>query len=244
MFLLNFKKDWQMHKSLFISFFIISFLIFLVLAVFYFIIRFGDFPLKTSLILSNIWQVLAALSSLLGMALPIALMYLVLKNDLGKNKIQYSIYTPQPLLAWYLPKVLFIFIIQGVFSLLDFGYTYFAVDVANNVLNIETDFKMIDNVADTLTSAFSFGFFALMTVIMALYYSFRNKKISWFLIVTSVLIYFFGSISFNVYQAIQAYRDVKIDTMTIILVPFAIKSAIGLIYIFISLHLFENKIEY
>ncbi|QVK18644.1 hypothetical protein KHQ81_02715 [Mycoplasmatota bacterium] len=247
MFSLNFKKDWRMNKSMLISFFAITLVFFAVNAIFYGLLKWGSFSGSTFNILLGIWGVLASLATLLGTILVIVLMYFVLKNDLGKTKIQYSIFTPQSLLSWYLPKVLFVFIVQGLFGLINLGYTYFIFDITNPTLPAadQTHFNVWDNITSLLTQTFNFGFFALMALCMALYYSFRKKGRAWTFIVIAVLIYFVGNISYPIYQQIQEQvNHVKFDNIPTMVIPYVIKNVIGLIYAFISLYLFDKKIEY
>lgn len=247
MFSLNFKKDWRMNKSMLISFFAIALVFFVVNAIFYGLLKWGSFNESTFGILINIWAALAGIASLLGTILVIVLMYFVLKNDLGKAKIQYSIFTPQSLLSWYLPKVLFVFIVQGLFGLINLGYTYFIFDITNPMMDVaeQTHFDVWDNITSLLTQTFNFGFFALMALCMALYYSIRKKGKAWTLIVIAVLIYFMGFISYSIYQGIQEQvNHVQFDNIPTMVIPYVIKNTIGLIYAFISLYLFDKKIEY
>ncbi len=243
MFALNFKKDWRMNKSLFISFFAILFLLLFVNTAFFIVLK-NINPGTTYDVLRTIWGFLATLSSLIGTILTIVLMYFVLKNDLGKNKIQYSIFTPQSILSWYLPKVLFVLIVQGLFALIDLGYTYFVFDLIKSV-GQTVNFNFWDNMTLFLTKTFNFGFFALLTLCIALYYSFRKKGLSWFLIVVAVLIYFIGDISYTIYQQIQSsLHDTTFKNIPTMVIPYVIKNVIGLVYLFISIYLFDKKIEY
>lgn len=243
MFALNFKKEWRMHKSLLTSFFIISLALFVLISVLYLVLKHAGLSSNTEIIFRGIWSVLAGISATLAAILPIVLMYLVLKNDLGKNKIHNTIFTPQSLVSWYLPKVLFIFIVQVLFALINLGYGYYFQDVYPT----GEKFDFLYNIVLFLTSAFSFGIFALITLCMALYYSFRKKGLSWFLIVVTIIVYFVGLMTYSIYMSLQLInQDMSAVTNTpkYVLIQYGIDSFIGLIFIVISLYLFNKKVEY
>lgn len=247
MFALNFKKDWRMNKSKFITFFSIIFLIFLANMIFYLLIKYVNMAGNTENILRGIWMLLAGLASTLGEILVIVFIYFLIKRDLGKNNIHNTIFTPQNLLSWLLPKIVYVFIIQGLFSILNLVYLNcindFATSIMVNGQIIELDLKYY--LISFVTGTFNFGFFALMTLLMALFYSFRNKGLSWLLIVITAIIYFISSQAYSTYQIIQnELYGTKFDLLNSSLIDFGIKNTVGLIFIFISLYLFDKKIEY
>ena len=247
MYSLNFKKEWRMNKAKFISFFSLIFVIFVVNMGFYLLIKYVDFSYDTTSILNAIWLILAGMASMLGQILVIIFIYFLVKKDLGKKNIHNTIFTPQSLFAWILPKIIYVFIIQGLFVLLDLVYTYFISDIASLISSgqVIPQFDWKDNIILFLTSTFNIGFFALMTLWMALYYSFRRKGISWLLIVVSTIIYFFASQGYTFYQEIQRQLyEIEYKEITTYIINYGIKNAVGLIFIFISMYLFEKKIEY
>lgn len=245
MFALNFNKEWRMNKAILKSFFTILIIIFLTNTTFYILLKSFDFAFNTGNILKAIWAILAGLSSMLGMILNIALMYFLLSKDLGKNKVHYSIFTPQSLLSWYLPKLVFLIIIQGLFALIDLGYNFFIFDIANSLSGGAADFDWKLIIIDYFTTTFNIGFFALFTLCMALYYSFRDKGLSWLLIVISLIIYFAASNGYTFYQQFQmVLNDAIFEAVPTLLINYGIKNITGLIFIVIAMYLFDQKIEY
>ncbi|MDF2700133.1 MAG: hypothetical protein K0Q49_1689 [Haloplasmataceae bacterium] len=250
MFSINLKKDWKMHKSLLISFLAIAFVAFLIIFAIYLVLKFLNTGDMTKTVLTGIWSLVTTLVMVLSSILPIVLMFKVLKNDLGKNNIQYTIFTPQSLVYWYLPKVLFVFIIQGLFTLLELGFSYLLIDATN----IGEVFDLTTYVLSFLAGTFSFGFFGLLTLTMAIYYSFRKKGLSWTLIVTSIICYFIPSIVYSIITTIDQYNqahsgkiDVDINTslsVSDIFIPYGLDSAVGLVMILIAFYLLNKKIEY
>ncbi len=252
MFILNFKKDWKMHKSLLVVSVTVSVLLLLVVSIIYFITRYGNLPRNTNAIFMGVLGMLMTIVFLAALIIPISLMYFVLKDDLGKNRIQYTIFTPQSLLSWYLPKLLYIFIIQGLFALINLCANYFTVDLTNHFATKSIEiitFTMADHILTFLTTTFSFGFFAMMTLCFALYYSFRKNGLRVILQIVTVFLYF---ISYILYPVISQIHNTSIQitlfvgnaTGMEIIIPFLIKNALGLLYLFIAYFLFEYKIEY
>lgn len=246
MFSVNFKKDWRMNKSLLISFFSISLIAFIVNITFYLLLRNLNLSENVNNILHLIWVALASIASLAGQIFSIILIYFLLKKDLGKNYIHNTIFTPQSLFSWILPKILFVFIIQGLFALLNVVYEYLLIDIANLYATEQLiEFVWKDYIVGFLTATFSFGFFALMTLWMALFYSFRKKGISWLLIIISAVIYFVASQAFSTYQVIQnELYGVQIELTKSLLIDYGIKNVVGIIFFIISFYLFDKKIEY
>ena len=239
MYALNFKKEWRMNRSLLISFFAVLLLLFIGNTTFYLILKNINLADNIYNVLTGVWAIIFTLSSLLKQILAIVLMFWVLKNDLGKNKIHYTIFTPQSLFSWFLPKLVFVFLIQGFFALLDFGYMWFVSDIGL------VSFPFDINIILLLTSTFNFGFFMLLTLSMAIFYSFRNRSLGWSLITVSVLLYFIAANFYTVYQSIrmQFYGETFGQKSTL-LITFFIKNSLGLVYAYFAYRLFDKKIEY
>lgn len=247
MFAVNFKKDWRLNKSMFISFFTISLILFIVNIVFYLLISNLNLSAQTNQILNAIWMLLASLSSLLSKIFSIILIYFLLKKDLGKNNIHNTIFTPQSLLLWVLPKILYVFIIQGLFALLDIVYSYMIFDVAPILSPGQqiNQFDWLDNIVAFLTTTFNFDLFALMTLWMALYYSFRKKGLSWLLIIITTFVYIGASQAFSIYQIIQLQLyKIEFKLIKTLLINYSIVCFVSIIFLIISFYLFEKKIEY
>jgi hypothetical protein len=242
MFSLNFKKEWRMHRPLMVLFFIITAALFAFITILYFIIKYSNIEGQSLSIVSGIWTALSGITSMLATILPIVLMYKVLKNDLGKNNVHYTVFTPQSISAWFFPKLLFIFIVQGLFALIQLGNAYFLLDATSPSEKFDTT----ENIIAFLSTTFEFSLFALITICMAIYYSFRKKGLTWSLIVATIILYFIGNMVYAIYTSIQSFNDPSsvLDTTKMMLTQYGINSVIGIIFITISLYLFDKKIEY
>ncbi len=241
MFTLNLKKEWKMYKSLLISFFLISLGLFLVILSAYFILEYANLTAGSTSykIIYGIWTFVAVIVTMLATILPIILMFLVLKNDLGKNNIHNTIYTPQSVISWFLPKVLFVFLIQGLFALISLGSSYLLSDISG--LNFDTTEKIIS----FLSATFALGIFGIITISMAIFYSFRKKSISWTLIAISIVSYFvITAIPTIVKILLEGEESVNDLQVLDLLITFGVDFIVGLIFIIIALILFNKKIEY
>lgn len=241
MFLLNFKKEWKMHKSLLTTFFIIAIASFALITLFYLVLEYATLSSRLDSILNILLIFFVAIVSMLGGILPIVIMYKVLKNDLGKNNVQHTIFTPQSILSWYVPKLLFVFLIQGLFGIIQIFYAFYAMQLSNQEV-----FKFTENIYTLLISTFSMGIFGILTLCMAIYYSFRSKGLSWFLIVVTIFVYFASQMTYGIIMAIQSLngQESSLTNMNLMWIQYGLDSGIGLLFIIISLYLFDKKIEY
>lgn len=242
MFVLNLKKDWKMHKSLLISFFVISLVLLGLIFAFYLFIKYAGLSDFVSNILRNIWLIVAGLVMMLGGIFPIVIMFKVVKNDVGKNNVQYTIFTPQSLVSWYVPKVLFIFITQAVFGILTLVHTYLFLDALS-----QKKYNVSENIIGFLTETFRIGTFAFITLCIALYYSFRKRGKSWTLIALTAISYFVLTSLYGIISSIQQFNNenyVAPSTNEMLLINNGIDNAIGILFILLALYLFNKKVEY
>ncbi len=242
MFTLNLKKDWKMHKSLLISFLIISSVLLGLIIVFYLFIKFAGLSDSATNILNNIWSIVNGIILMLSGILPIVIMYKIVKNDVGKNNIQHTIFTPQSIFSWYLPKVIFIFFTQAIFGIITLVHTYLLQDVTS-----QEKFNVSENITGFLTQTFALGTFAVITLTIALFYSFRKRGLSWFFITITVIGYFVLTSIYTIIISIELYNNenyIAPSTNELLIVNNVIDNAVGIVFILIALYLFNKKIEY
>ncbi|NLG82412.1 MAG: hypothetical protein GX490_07860, partial [Bacilli bacterium] len=186
MFTVNLKKEWVLNKSLLISFFIISLGSLLLTVISYVFLKYVSLPEVTSNIIWAVWNGISALITMVSSFFPLILVFFVLRNDLGKNHVHYTIFTPQSILSWYLPKFVFCLIIQTVFSLINLTIAFLQLDLMNLDMFESFTYKILT----FLSSAFSLGTISILTLSFALYYSFRKELKAWFLIILSIGCYY------------------------------------------------------
>ncbi len=241
MFTLNLKKEWKLHKSLLITFFIITLALFLLIFATYLVLKYADLPKVGNNITIGIWMFASAIVTMLSTIFPIVLMYLVLKNDVGKNRIHYTVYTPQSILSWFLPKLLFVILIQFLFAITTLGTTFMQLDISNQKILEGVDEKIVT----LLSSTFAFGVFGVISLCTALYYSFRKKGHAWLFMTVSVILYFIismiPSLVFIINEGPQSQVNPTIGQMLIL---WGVDVAVGWLYLGISLILFDKKVEY
>jgi len=241
MFTVNLKKEWVLNKSLLISFFIISLGSLLLTVISYVFLKYVSLPEVTSNIIWAVWNGISTLITMVSSFFPLILVFFVLRNDLGKNHVHYTIFTPQSILSWYLPKFVFCLIIQTVFSLINLTIAFLQLDLMNLDMFESFTYKILT----FLSSAFSLGTISILTLSFALYYSFRKELKAWFLIILSIGCYYLlNAIPTIVLLINQGEAFLTNPSTDYILYTWLIDIFLGLIYIGISLYLYDKKIEY
>ncbi|HEY8365194.1 MAG TPA: hypothetical protein VIK84_06440 [Haloplasmataceae bacterium] len=241
MFALNFKKEWKFHKSLFLTLFFITLGLFIVISSIYLFLKYNEISEMTYAILIGIWSLATMVVALLSSISPIVLIYLVLKNDLGKNRVHYTIFTPQSIFMWFLPKLLFIFIIQGFFALISTGSSFLMADLTNQPLFDNIEDKIIAFISET----FSLGITGVITLATALYYSFRKKGKAWLMIIILIIFYFImATIPTIVTISIEGAEALIVTSTRNLLLSLGVDLLVGISYILLALYLFNKKIEY
>jgi hypothetical protein len=239
-----------MHKSMLLTFFIISVIAFAIISGSYFIIKLINLNDKVEYVIINFWTIISTLIISTTFFMEIILIFRLLMVDLGKGNVHYTIFTPQSIFSWFLPKLLIITIMQGLFAIFKFSHSYLVFDAVTNTNPIMLSFGLKEHLITLITSIFNYGLFGLISLFFALYYSFRKRGRAWLLILLSLAVY---GISYGIFTIIVLFNKVEqqlsettidINLAEITLTEFYFHSIFGLIFMIIALYLYNKKVEY